>query len=83
MTDGVSSSPASPTSVPFLRLSRPSQTSAEDSETLTLASADADFARLAKARYAPYTCELSCHLYFLVCVGLIQIFFAQTWILMS
>ena len=51
VADGVSSpsSVASPTSVPYLRISRPSMTS-EDSETLALASADADFARLAKAR---------------------------------
>ena len=54
VTDGVSSpaSEAPLTSVPFVRLSRPSQTSVE-SETLALASADEDFARLAKARYAP------------------------------
>lgn len=51
MTDGASSpsSVASPTTVPFLRLSRPSQTSG-DSEILAFASTDADFARLAKAR---------------------------------
>ena len=47
--DGASSNSA-PLSVPSLRLSRPSQTS-ETSESLTLASADEDFARLAKARY--------------------------------
>ena len=41
---------APPTSVPCLRVSRPSVTSI-DSENLTLACADEDFARLAKARY--------------------------------
>lgn len=46
------SSVTSPASVPYFRVSLPSQTSM-DSETLALASVDADFARLAKARSNP------------------------------
>ena len=49
--DTASPSEATPitTYIPSLRVMRPSQTS-EESESITLASADEDFTRLAKAR---------------------------------
>lgn len=54
-------SPESPSSIPSLRVVRPSMTSA-DSQTLTLASADEDFARMAKARLVQSKINCNCEL---------------------